>query len=488
MPIEPRDHAETVALFRHSLIGPLALQSLSRGQLAEELRRISQQRFRLPDSDNTRSFSVVTLYRWVRALRRGGLQALQPKARGDRGRGQTMPQELRTLLCDIRREYPDVTVSLMLANLRALGKIGPEVKASTVRRMLNEQGLSKRSVDERSGPRTRLRWQAERPGLLWHGDVCHGPTLHLDGKSVPVRIHALLDDASRYVVALRVCSDERETTMLALLASAVLGHGVPEVLYLDNGSTYRGDSLSMYCARLKSSLLHARPYDPQARGKMERFWRTMRSQVLDHLGQVGSLKELEQMLLRWVSRFYHHAPHAGLMGQSPQGVYEVYRATLQLPSPAEVEQALLVRIRRRVRRDCTLDVAGTTYEVPLSFLAGQSVVLTHSLLQKGPVMLEHQDKTIPLRPVDPIANGHKTRHRKPAAVTPAQSGFEPLAPLRELVSGGLFSSSGSEMKEVSDADAFLSRAFHAAKCALLQGAWRHRPVVADQQTRAVGRA
>ena len=86
---------------------------------------------------------------------------------------------------------------------------------------------------------------------------------------MPVRIHALLDDASRYVVALRVRSDERETTMIALLSSAVLGHGIPEVLYLDNGSTYRGESLSMYCARLQSSLLHARPYDPQARGKME---------------------------------------------------------------------------------------------------------------------------------------------------------------------------------------------------------------------------
>ena len=172
MPLEPRDHAEAVALFRHSLIGPLAVQSLSHGQLIEELRRISQQRFRLPDSDITRSFSVVTLYRWVRVLRRDGLQGLRPRSRNDRGRGRSMPLEIRSLLCDIRREHPDVTVALMLSNLRALGKLGSEIKASTVRRMLAEQGLSKRSVQERSGPRIRLRWQAERPGL----SRCHRAT------------------------------------------------------------------------------------------------------------------------------------------------------------------------------------------------------------------------------------------------------------------------------------------------------------------------
>jgi transposase InsO family protein len=118
-----------------------------------------------------------------------------------------------------------VSVPLVLRSLRADGRIGPEVTACTVRRMLAERGLA-RTVDVAAvGGKARLRWQAERPGALWHGDVCHGPTLMLEGRRVPVPVHGLLDDASRYVVALRVARDEREHTMLTLFAQALMAHG-----------------------------------------------------------------------------------------------------------------------------------------------------------------------------------------------------------------------------------------------------------------------
>src|SRR6202044_4111295 len=106
-----------------------------------------------------------------------------------------------------------------------------------VRRMFSERGLMRcAAVDgnDGHGGKTRLKWQAERPGALWHGDVCHGPTLTLDDRRMPVRVHALLDDASRMVVALRVESNEREETMLSLLAQALMEHGKPDALYLDN--------------------------------------------------------------------------------------------------------------------------------------------------------------------------------------------------------------------------------------------------------------
>lgn len=430
MPIEPRDHAESVALFRHSLIGFLATQTITRGQLIAELRRISEQRHRLPDNDSTRSFSVPTLQRWVYALRRGGIEALRPAPRSDRGRGQRLTPELRELLCDIRREHRDVSVSLILTNLRSQGRIGPEIKPATVRRMLADKGLTRAKLEERAGPRTRLRWQAERPGLLWHGDVCHGPTLKLDGKSVSMRIHALLDDASRYVVGLRVVSDEREAAMLRLLASAVKEHGMPQTLYLDNGSTYRGQSLSLFCARLGGALMHARPYDPQARGKMERFWGTMRGQVLDHIGQPKSLLEVEEKLWIWLRKYYLVSPHAGLLGQTPEHVYDSYRAALAPLSQEKIDQALQLELTRRVRNDCTLDVSGVTYEVPLGFLAGQKVTLHNGLLGHGAMLLEWQGKKIALHPVDTVRNGRRSRQKlgEPAPA-PRATDFSPLAHL-----------------------------------------------------------
>jgi transposase InsO family protein len=112
------------------------------------------------------------------------------------------------------------------------------------------------------------------------------------GRSVPLRIHALLDDHSRYVVAMQACSTERETEMLALTVKAFRLEGTPDALYTDNGPTYIGDALSTFCARLGVGLIHAKPHDPQARGKMERFWRTLREQCLDHLGELASLHDV----------------------------------------------------------------------------------------------------------------------------------------------------------------------------------------------------
>ncbi len=81
----------------------------------------------------------------------------------------------------------------------------------------------------------------------------------------------MLDDCSRFVVALEAHSHEREEDMLRVFVRALRIHGKPDVLFLDNGSTYRGEVLQTACSRLGINLVHAKPYDPESRGKMERF-------------------------------------------------------------------------------------------------------------------------------------------------------------------------------------------------------------------------
>src|SRR5512135_470023 len=109
--------------------------------------------------------------------------------------------------------------------------------------------------------------------------------------------------------------------MLSLFSQALMEHGKPDALYLDNGATYRGAILQLCCSRLGITLLHAKPYDAPARGKMERFWRRMREEALSHLGQVASLADVESKLRTWLVRFYLGAPHAGLLGRAPATVF-----------------------------------------------------------------------------------------------------------------------------------------------------------------------
>lgn len=92
--------------------------------------------------------------------------------------------------------------------------------------------------------------------------MCHDPTLKVREKRIKIRVHALLDDNSRLVVGLRVFFHEREVAMLEMLLKAFRVYGALRRLYLDNGSTYRGDALSTACGRLNITLGHASPHDP----------------------------------------------------------------------------------------------------------------------------------------------------------------------------------------------------------------------------------
>src|SRR5690349_15592916 len=100
LPLAPKDHAEAVAIFRSEIVGALTRKELDHGELRAAFRVLSQERFRPPGIDTTRRYSVATLERWYYAYRRGGLVALQPAPRSDRGHAQELPAEQRQLLLD----------------------------------------------------------------------------------------------------------------------------------------------------------------------------------------------------------------------------------------------------------------------------------------------------------------------------------------------------------------------------------------------------
>jgi transposase InsO family protein len=416
--LTPTSHAEAVAVFRHGVIGALTQSCMDRGQLAQALETLSQQRFVPPRAKVSRCFSAATLERWYYAYRKRGLEGLSPRRRRDSGRAQELSAEQRALLLDIRREHPSASATLILRTLVLDGRLtAGAVSATTVRRLFREQGLDKVGLRDGSGPKTRLRWQAEKPMALWHADVCHGPALSIGGKSRPMRVHALLDDASRYVVALEAHHTEREVDMLGLCVRAFRKHGKPDALYLDNGSTYRGDTLATACARLETTLLHARPYDPQARGKMERFWRTLREGCLDFLGPLTSLHDVNVRLWAFLDTHYHRATHASLWGKSPKEVFDAAPPPPDGLDEAALRAALTTRIRRRVRRDTTVSVEGVDYELDGGHLAGRLVFLCRCLVDVGePPWAEFEGKRLTLHPLDPVRNAKRKRPpRRPPA-------------------------------------------------------------------------
>jgi putative transposase len=427
--LAPKSHAEAVAVFRHGVIGALTQAQIECGQLRSALEALSAQRFRPPRAKSTRCFSWSTLERWYYAYKKRGLEGLKPVPRKDKGRAQELTKEQRQLLLDIRGEHRSASVSLILRTLVADGRLSQgAVSAATVRRLYAEAGLDRVGLRDGGGTKTRLRWQAERPGALWHGDVCHGPALRVGGKTTPLRVHALLDDASRQVVALEAHHTEREVDMLGLLVRALRKHGPPDALYLDNGATYRGDTLATACARMNITLVHARPYDAPARGKMERFWRTLREGCLDFLGPLCSLHEVNVRLWAYLDQHYSRAPHAALFGKSPAEVFGESPPAPDRLDERGLREALTTRVRRRVRRDTTVSCDGVDYELDAGHLAGRLVMLCRCLVDLGETpWIEVEGRRHDLHLVDPVKNsGRKRPPRRPhTEARPGHTAFDP---------------------------------------------------------------
>lgn len=361
---QPRSHAEEVALFRHAIIGDLLVADMAPGALNATLKERATRRYRPPGASASRTYHWKTLQRWLLSARKG-LQDLEPASR-QRGHALALDAEAVELLLEMRREHPTAAADMLLDAAVQQGVVAERaISLATLRRLYARHGLSRRGAVSRAArAKDRRKWQTDRVCRLWHTDVCHVWRQLPNGGVKKVYVHAILDDHSRFVVALRACEAETENDLLALLVETLLRFPKPDVFYTDNGATYRGDLLAKALDTVDIRLLRASPYDPQARGKMERFWRTLRQRFLDHDTEPHTLHSLNAALGAWLDVDYHQRPHGGLLGDTPAQRFRAGRQALPPPmSLASLADALVVTRTAKVRNDATLSVNGVLYEV-----------------------------------------------------------------------------------------------------------------------------
>ncbi len=422
------DRAEAVALFRLGVIGDLLARDLAPGELRDELVARAQRRYRPPGATASRTFHWKTLQSWFYAARRGGHGKLKPASRAV-GFARAVDDATRALLVQIRREHPSAAAGQILDVAVHHGILEPgQLSVSTLRRLLAAEGASRTSLN-RAQRRERRRWDAGHVGALWHADVAHVQVRQPGGPPRKLYVHGVLDDHARYVVALEAREHEREVDLLAVLSGALLRYPAPDVFYVDNGSCYRGDTLALACARLDIKLLHARPYDPQARGKMERFWRTLRQKCLDHLPVGATLHDVNAALLAFLDVSYHPRPHAGLMGESPSRRFYAGLARLGPARTArQLADALEVTMGRRVAKDATFTVGGRLYEIRGLHLVGKRLQVVVDPFTDAVLRVEHDGTEVSFGPCDPKANRHR-RRADDLESTPPTVPFDPIAAL-----------------------------------------------------------
>jgi len=394
---------EAIALFRYGLIAEYVHRPRGEQGLSVSLQKKATLEYEIPGSRRTH-VAAETMRDWLNEYRQGGgFKALMPQVRGDRGQTRAIPQDVADLLCSLKEETPGLSVAAVIEQARQKGGIPKEqiLAHATVHRLLASRDLMGRKKDEPTS-KDRLRFAYERANELWMSDVMHAPAVFSEGRKRKTYLISLLDDATRVIPYAAFAFSENTAAFLSVFQQAIRRRGCPRRLYVDNGAAYRSRQLSLICAKLGMALIHARPYQPQGKGKQERFFRTVRMQFLPLLGEADfrSLDAINRRLWAWVEGEYHMRPHRGLDGITPLDKWTMTAQDVHLiDQGSDFSELFLFEEKRKVQKDRTVSLNGAVYEVEAS-LVGETVILRF-------------DPSRPARPLDVYFKGHRMQQAKP---------------------------------------------------------------------------
>jgi transposase InsO family protein len=368
------EQKKEVAAFRFGVIHDLVNRmDMDRGEPERLIREKCSRKWNIPFSAKTR-IGRTTILRWMQRYKSSGarIESLYPPERCDQGKSRAMDEETVLSLVNLRREFPRLRLAGLIEKMyeRNLAGTGVKLYPSTVYRILCRHGVMKR---EGQGPEDRRKFEAELANDIWQSDVMHGPRVKADDKMRKAYLIAFLDDHSRLIPHAEFYLSENLECYLNAFEKAVLKRGLPRKLYTDNGSAMRSHHLEHVCASLGVALVLARPYKPQGKGKIERFFRSIRDGFLEGF-EGGDLEKLNGELKVWL-RGYHEREH-GSTGQSPFKRFTENMECLR-PAPENLPDYFRKPARRRVAKDRTITLHGKLFEAPVCLIGKQVELLYH---------------------------------------------------------------------------------------------------------------
>jgi len=366
------DRALQVALFRYGVVARL-VEAGAGAAVAARVREIAGESHYLPGRGPVR-VSERTVYAWLAAFRKGGVEALRPAVRKDRGESRAVEARVLARAIRLRREQPKRTTTTLLDILVREGTVPDPVPfhRATLDRWLRRKGASrKRLATLSTKPKVRMRF--EHFGDLWVGDYHHGPLVRKpDGGVATAKLGAFLDHTTRYPVADRYYLAEDLPTLRDTLLRALLAFGTPKVVYVDRGAVYRAEQLAYSLARVQCRLVHSRPYYSEGRGVVERWWQVAIAFEDEVRARSGppTLHELNALWEAYREERYCCAVHSGLGGTPADAVARFERRPLE---PAVARELFLVGEKRVVhRKDGCVSVLGRRFLCD-GFLRGETV-------------------------------------------------------------------------------------------------------------------
>ncbi|NLI58916.1 MAG: DDE-type integrase/transposase/recombinase [Clostridium sp.] len=405
-----------IALKRFSLISPILNGQVNNRR--EYYVQISSNPIEMPHY-GIRKYSPKTIESWYCDYMRGGLDALKPGYRSDKGNSRKTDAELAEKILQIKKAYPKAANTIIYDKLIEEGVLKEDqISLTTLYRFLNSSNC--RSIHETQEKKEIKRFAHQYINELWHGDLMYGPYIQDGRKKKPTYLLAYIDDASRIIPHGEFYYTQNLESLRHSFKEAVLKRGIPSMLYTDNGKIYRSQQFEFMCANIGCTLIHSKPFVAHTRGKVERFFLTVRKRFLSQLdmNNIRSLEDLNLKFWKWLDEDYHKKPHSSLNGLTPLDFFMSQISRVKLcTDPAQLEEKLLLRIKRKVNHDGTFPINNILYETDIKF-AGLRVEVRYDPqwldIPFMPVFIYQEDKKIgEALQVNFHDNAHIKRRGKP---------------------------------------------------------------------------
>jgi len=381
---------EEIALFRYSLIVPfLSQEELEWGVKGELVQRMVKEITSIPFSQKT-SLNESTIRRYLKTYREKGFDGLKPKIRSDKGKSHKIPTETLENAFLLKKEEPrrsarKIIQILEAHNMAPLGLLKP----STLSRIFKQQGLTAKQL--RQSNKSFRSFQAEHANQIWQSDILYGPYLpdpERPEKKKQTYLIAIIDDFSRLIVHAEFYWHERLPHLENTLHKAILKRGIPEVFYVDNGQVYSAHQINAICAELGIRKINCKPYSPEGKGKIERFFKTVRADFLTELSQekVTFLHQLNNKFWAWLEQEYHQKVHS-VTNETPNIRWrQNVTAFMRKIDEKQLQTIFLWREKRKVSKLGLVSLGGLQFEVS-SILVGKSVEVKYNHFDMSEVFI-----------------------------------------------------------------------------------------------------
>lgn len=377
--MEQRDKDElknAVALFRYGLISAVVNDTFEDKSQNEYFRRIAQSNYTFLGKEI--HIAPATIKKWYIMYRKFGYEGLIPKTRTDLNSSRKLSKETQEKIVDYKKSYPHISGTLIYNKLIEDGYINSNnVSKSTILKFIRDNYLLFSDATKTD----RRAFEMEFANDMWDADTSHGPYLTINGKKVKTYLIAIIDDASRLITNAKFYFEDNAINFQLTFKEALKKYGIPKKIFLDNGSTYKNEQLGIICANVGMALIYTKPYSPESKAKIERWFHTMKDTWMRGINwaEIESIDELNRMLNEFVNA-YNNKIHSSLKSDdvniSPKQRWFKDQDKIKKIDNNLIDEYFLHTAYPRIRSDAIAYVKKMEYEVPAKYI-GQKIVVKY---------------------------------------------------------------------------------------------------------------